>query len=384
MRILLAPGDMRPQPHGVPLAEAGLEAGAAAVALGHGWARARPGDDLRLLPLPDGGAGSAAQIPAAMVDHGIELEGAGPTGQQRPALLVHLGPASAAPGTWVLDAAAIGPVPSDPGQARREAEEGSTAGYGQVLRAALEVVSPGEELVIGLARTAAHDGGAGLIDAMGGAGRAARAVGGRRLTLALADTSPLGGLGGTGRALSSLAGLSPEAAQEADRRACAAATALAARLGGPGGVAREPLLATTPPLTASTWGTGAGGGSALVLRALGARALPGARVLAGLLGLDRAVEDRELVLTAVGEAFDVLEDSVPQVVGRAAEALALPAVLVAGRAAAPRGELAAAGICASYGLEDPRSDEPWAGGGTPALTARLEAMGERLARTWSR
>lgn len=392
MRVLLAPGGMHPQPHGVPLTELGLGASAVAEALARGWARSRPGDDLRLLPLPDGGAGGAAELPAGTVAACLHLTGTGPTGQERGARLVRLGPGSAAPGTWFLDAAALCPLPVGPGQARREAEEGSTAGFGQVLGAALEVVGSDEELVVGLARTAVHDGGAGLIEALGGPGSAVRALRGRRLVLALADTAPLGGLSGAGRALAELADLGPETAQEVDRLACARATGLSTdlasrveRAGQGERVPRVGLAAAAPVPTVTAWGTGAGGGCALVLRALGARALPGARVMAALLGLEGALGDRDLVLTSTGEAFDVLEDCVPQVVGRAAGALALPAVLVAGRAGVPRGELAAAGLCASYGLEDSRAVAPaWDSGGAGAVAARLEAIGERLARTWSR
>lgn len=123
----------------------------------------------------------------------------------------------------------------------------------------------------------------------------------------------------------------------------------------------------------------------MVLRALGARALPGARVAAGLLGLDAAVEDVDVVVTAVGEAYDILADSVPEVVGAAASRLALPAILVAGVSAVPRGELAGAGIVSQYALTDPGAPGgQWFDGGAASIVQRLEAVGERLARTWSR
>ena len=123
------------------------------------------------------------------------------------------------------------------------------------------------------------------------------------------------------------------------------------------------------------WGTGAGGGAALALRALGAWAGPGARVMAGLIGLQEAMEDREMAVVACGEAFDVLADSVVAVVGLGAGALALPAVLVAGRCVVPRSELAAAGISSAYSLENllGRGGE-WDAGGPRQVEARLEAI----------
>uniref|UniRef100_UPI002354C2C7 glycerate kinase n=1 Tax=Actinomyces israelii TaxID=1659 RepID=UPI002354C2C7 len=123
-----------------------------------------------------------------------------------------------------------------------------------------------------------------------------------------------------------------------------------------------------------------------VLRALGARAVPGARAMAHLLGLDDAISGQDLVVTSAGEVYDVLADSVVAVVGTAAGALALPTVLVAGRSMVPRGELAGAGVVSSYALEDAGGGSPadWVSGGPEAVKSRLAELGSRLARSWSR
>ena len=55
-----------------------------------------------------------------------------------------------------------------------------------------------------------------------------------------------------------------------------------------------------PRLSTSTWGTGAAGGGAMVLRALGAWARPGARVMAEILGLTDEALGQDLVVTASG------------------------------------------------------------------------------------
>ena len=150
-------------------------------------------------------------------------------------------------------------------------------------------------------------------------------------------------------------------------------------------------LAVSGRLSVTSWGTGAAGGGAAVLRALGARAMPGPRVMAHLLGLDEAVGEQDLVVTSVGEAYGVLADSVIAVVGTAAASLALPAVLVAGRTAIPHGELAEVGIVSAYALESagaPRDATArpvaWNAGGRRAVRGRLVEMGARLAGSWSR
>lgn len=401
MRVLLAPGAMSPEPGGAPIAELGLGARAVAEALARGWSRARPDDALALLPIPDGGPGLTTAIQPGAVEDRAVLDVPGPLGQARQAALVRLtraagaGGAGAAGATWVLDAASIAPIPADRREAGREAEHGSTRGLGEAMRQALGRAREGDVLVVGLARTAAHDGGAGLLDALGGPEGARALIAGRDVVLALADTAPLGGMNGAGQGLIALTGLAPAAVQDLDRRACSRASALLPALAGGDPAPKALLIGQAPgagvgaeghrdgPLRPSGWGTGAGGGAAIILRALGARALPGARVAAGLTGLEAAAEEADLVVTAVGEAYDILADSVVDVVGAAASRLALPAVLVTGISAVPRGELAGAGIVSQYALT-PAGGGQWIDGGAPGIAQRLEGLGERLARTWSR
>ncbi|MDU0349044.1 glycerate kinase, partial [Actinomyces sp. MRS3W] len=194
---------------------------------------------------------------------------------------------------------------------------------------------------------------------------------------------PLGGVSGAGQNLTAVTTLTGERAQALNRDACAAAARI---LSAVGSRPRSLPIAgdgAAPVLSVTSRGTGAGGGAALVLRALGARALPGARVMSALEGLEDAVANQDLVVTAAGEVYDVVADCVTAVVGEAAGAQALPTVLVAGRLAAPRGELAAAGVVTAYTLEQPGTDAAtWR---TDAgLRDRLVAAGGRLARTWSR
>ncbi|WP_328705212.1 glycerate kinase [Actinomyces faecalis] len=409
MRVLLAPGGMYPEPGGVPVTTAAvsLHASAVAQALAAGWCSQRPEDRLTLLPVADGAAGSAAVFPPSMVAGRVVLQASGPLGQVREADLIRLsqreegqtdGAAESSSGsraTWFLDAARLVALPADRDEAAREALEGTTFGLGQALAAALGRTAPGDVLVVGLARSAVHDGGAGLIDGLGGAAGATTAVEGRELVLALADGVALGGLSGVGQGLVAVTSLGAEQAQERDRAACAAAASLVTQLAersGSGGPGRRVLpvvgadRSVPGTLSVTSWGSGAGGGAALVLQVLGARAVPGPRVMASLLGLDAAVSHNDLVVTAAGEVYDVLADSLTAVVGQAASDRALPVVLVTGRGLVPRGELAAAGVSATYSLEEAGAGTAgaWDGEDRQALRRRLEDMGARLARSWSR
>ena len=405
MRVLLAAGGMHPEPGGVPLVsgQGGLSADAAAAALRSGWLAARPDDEVTALPVPDGGPGSALALPAARIRSRTVLHGAGPLGDIREVDLVALetapGPVESAgqtgsgthrprSATWFLDAARLTAPPADRALAGRQAREGTTRGLGEVLAAALDATGADDVLIAGLARGAVHDGGAGLLDGMGGLRAALGLVAGRELVLALADDAPLGGMNGAGQALTALSDLSAQQAQDLDRRACARARRILVELAAPR-VGALPVIATPertgPAVSVTARGTGAAGGAALVLRALGARALPGPRLMAQLVDLASAARRAELIITTAGEVYDVLADSLTAVVGSVATELALPAVLVAGRAAVPRAELAGAGVVGVYALEEAGGPGgAWDRGGSRAVAGRVEDMGRRLARTWSR
>jgi len=296
--------------------------------------------------------------------------------------------------------------PTDSGEGAQEALQGSTYGLGQVIGTALRRTRPSDTLLVGLSRSAVHDGGAGALDALGGATAAMDLLAGRSLGLVLADDVALGGMNGAGASLAEVTSLSPEQAQELDRRACAVAmeavnTADTIRHSSSGAQRMLPVVSALDDtrtssvpgnlelegaarMSASTWGTGAAGGSAMVLRSLGAWARPGARVMAEILDLSGSVRDQDLVVTASGELYDVLADSIVGVVGQHAASQALPCVLVCGRSATTRGELAGAGVTNAYSLQEPHAVEPWDCAGPDALETRLTDLGARLARTWSR
>ena len=79
MKVLLAPGGMWPEPNGVPLAGSGsgLAPGRVASGLARGWRAARPHDSLTLLPMADGGPGSAQVIVPDQVASREVIQGRG-------------------------------------------------------------------------------------------------------------------------------------------------------------------------------------------------------------------------------------------------------------------------------------------------------------------
>ena len=416
MKVLLAPGGLWPEPAGVPLTGSGrgLAPSRVASGLARGWRAVRPDDALTLRPTADGGPGSAQVIAPDQVASREVIQGRGPLGQVREVDLVRLVPSPSRSGnrrpgeagTWFLDAARLLALPADPDEAAQEALEGSTSGLGGVIGAALSRTGPLDTLLVGMSRSAVHDGGAGAIDALGGLRAAKDLLSHRSLGLVLADDIALGGMNGAGAALASTTSISPERAQALDRRACVRAMEVvseaqdldAGAVGphrplpvvsalddtGSSVSAHAPNSVGSTRLSASTWGTGAGGGSALVLRALGAWARPGARAMTELVSLSDAVQGQDLVVTAWGELYDVLTDGVVGVVGQQAASQAQPCILVCGRCAVSRGELAAAGVTNAYGLQEAHAAEPWEATDSHGLEARLTDLGSRLARTWSR
>lgn len=403
MKVLLATGAMFPEPHGVPLAGENpaqiLHAGVVGEYLARGWQRSRPNDALTVLPIPDGGPGSAQALRAAFAQRGqpvqeCYLQAPDALGQEREIALLCLQPE--APSTaqhWFLDAGSLLAVPSDRGRAARAATEGSTAGLGVLLLRALEIVPAAATLIVGLARSAVHDGGAGLLDAFEGAQGLAEAFAGRHLELALADDTALGGLSGAGAQLAAITGIDELTAQELDRQACTSVSRLLAQLRAATG--RRELLPLSVPggavvktnvgtPGANAWGSGAAGGASALLQVLAQRTVNGPRLFSDLLHVSDAVTQAELVLTSAGDMYDVLAVSVPATLGLQAQAQALPTVLVAGRCMAPSGELAEAGIVSAYAVEDRLAGRRWDELSFPELCTQLEEMGARLARTWSR
>lgn len=371
-----------------------------AAALTQGWAAERPDDELEELALSDGSAGVLDVLPPG----GREIVVVpGPLGEPVPASLVRAGRT-----VWI-DADDVLGARLAPGRVAQCLEEGTSAGLGALLAHAAH--SGAGRIVVGLGVAGLHDAGAGLLTELGGGPhdvpRAAERLEGLDVVLALAVDEPLTGLHGTGAQLAERHGIDPARAQELDGRTGRAADRILRSAGERRGRTALPLLghghaghehagdgttgegATASRLTTRTDGGGAGGGTALALLALGARAFDGADVVASELGLGAALDRLAgvgLVVTSAGEVGpDEARRSVMATVGRAAADRALPVVAVGRTVTSSRRELAPAGVSASAALVPGRHpDEPPAADDPAALRSALVDRGTRLARTWSR
>ena len=365
MRVLLAPDCFGES----------LTAVDAARAMAAGWRRARPHDELVLLPLSDGGPGFVEVLRAALVDAKlvsltVEDALARPV---RAELLLHDGTA------YVESAQACGLHLLAAGE--RDPGVTTTYGVGQLVRAAVEAGA--RRVVVGLGGSATNDGGAGLLAALGvtrldaeGRGlepgglalaRVARLVGqpppGLELVAATDVDAPLLGPTGASEVFGPQKGADPEQVARLDAALTTWAGLLEAHLG---------MQVRDLP------GAGAAGGLGAALLALGAVREPGIALVAGLVGLADRVGDVELVVTGEGR-FDAssLRGKVVAGVAGAAAAGAVPCIVVAGQVAVGRREATALGVSATYALADEVGlDRALADphGSLAAVTARVASL----------
>ena len=378
MRVLLAPCGFTGT----------LTARQAAEAMAEGWAQTAPADQLTLQPLSDGGRDfldalhrgddDAWRVTTATVT--------GPGGEPRPATLhLHRGT-----GRVHLSTEEILGGPSG------DLTTATSRGLGEALLAARELGPSG--IVVGVGETAVHDGGAGLLAALGagparllgdgplplaGLGevtglRQARAgFAGMSLVAAVRDRLPLLGLDGASARAAAGRGATREQAQALEEALSVFAHACERDLGLLG---RE-LLGAGARLHRAPGG-GAGGGLGFALAVLGFDLRPGPGWVADAVGLPELVGAADLVVTGEG-CFDwrSLRDSVAVAVADAGLAAGVPVIVLAGQVEAGRREITSIGVESAYPVAD----------GGPAVAAALAdpagtltARAARVARTWSR
>jgi glycerate 2-kinase len=300
-----------------------LSAGAATAAIADGWAATRPGDELRLLPMSDGGPGFCAVLHAALEgSRELALVTTDPLGRPVPAaVLLHAGTA------YVESAQAVGLARLTVGE--RDPEATTSYGLGALL---IEAVSSGaQKVVVGLGGSATNDGGQGLLQALADSpdGADLPAVI-RALDLVIASdvANPLLGLNGATAIFGPQKGASREAVARLEGR-------------------MQRWVAEVPGFdsVADLPGAGAAGGLGAALLWLGGRREPGAELVAQAIALERAVADADLVITGEG-TYDAtsLRGKVVGTVAAAAQEAALPCVVLAGQLRVGRREAAAHGV----------------------------------------
>ena len=358
-----------------------LSATAAAEAIAAGWRRTAPDDELRLLPLADGGTGFVEVLHAALGGEWHELEVTGPFGDPVAARWLRIGDTA-----YLESAAACGLhfVPRE----RRVPEVARTVtsrGVGELVADARDAGVA--EVVIGLGGSATTDGGAGMLAALGAVpvddagaplpdGGAALArcarlegtvqLGGVRLVAAADVDNPLLGRHGAVAVFGPQKGADDAAVAELDAALARFADALAAAFGVD--VRDEP-------------GAGAAGGLGAALLACGAKRVSGAGLVRELVGLDAELDKAQLAITGEG-SFDwqSLRGKLITAVARGAADRGLPCVVLAGQVSVGRREAAAVGVDAAYGVAE-HAGGVEASMADPAGT--LAALAEHVAQKWS-
>jgi glycerate 2-kinase len=308
----------------------------AARALAAGWLAERPGDEVVLRPMADGGEGTvdafALAVPGARP---MPVTVLGPDGRDVSTAWLLL-----PDGTGVVElASASGLTLLDPLLPR----EAHTYGFGQAIAAALD--GGARRLLLAVGGSSSTDGGAGALAALGArflddAGQPVPLGGGGLERLAEVDflglrdlppggasvltdvANPLLGELGAAAIFGPQKGASPEDVDVLD-------------------AALARLAALLPGVDPGTPGAGAAGGAGFGLLAWGAALTPGSAAVATALNLADAVRGAALVVTGEG-AYDEQSAAgkVPHHVAALAAAAGVPVALVAGRIGAPTGGFA--------------------------------------------
>jgi glycerate kinase len=370
-----------------------LTAVEAAAAIEAGWRRQRPGDELSLVPMADGGPGFVDALHACLGGTLHALTVTGPLGRPTPATLLLTPAAAEAPGetgtAYVESAQACGLalLPRADGDPRGRpeadiAEVATTLGVGEMLRTALQAGA--STVVVGLGGSGSNDAGAGLLAALGATSEpdgALRAGATQLRDLTSVDLQP---------ALELLGGARLVAASDVSNPLLGLRGAT--NVYGPQkGITHERLFAVDGALThfahlvdrdrAGQPGAGAAGGLGYALALLGAQRRPGLDIVAEANGLDARLPQADLVITGEGSlAPQTFTGKVVAGVAQRCAAAGVPCVAVAGRLEVGSRELRAAGIDGAYSTVE-------LVGAAESLqrpAEALSALAQRVARTWGR
>ncbi|MDP4548639.1 MAG: glycerate kinase [Marinobacter sp.] len=343
MRIVIAPDSFKEC----------LAADQVASALGRGWAKAAPRDEIIEVPLADGGEGTTVALTEAL--HG-QLHSVTVTGPLGEPVVARYGLTNNS-GTAIIEVAegsGLHCVPSD----QRNALTASSYGTGELMLEAL--AHKPKALIMGLGGSATTDGGAGILQALGA-----------KLLDKEGNRIPPGGIG-----LAKLASLDLQPALDAlgDTRlvvACDVNNPLtgpngAAVVFGPQkGASIQQLIKLDANLAhfarlakkqgwdiASFPGSGAAGGiGGMVAGILGAQLRPGIELVMETVELERHIQTADLVITAEG-AIDNQSayGKTPAGVALVARKYSVPVVGFAGMLGQDFSALQAQGLTAAFSI----------------------------------
>ena len=361
LRVLVAPDSFKGSLTSVEVARA----------LAAGWRRARPGDEIRLAPLADGGEGTLVAIEAAGGWQWREADARDPLGRLIRARWLARDDGRAA----VIEMAAASGL-SRLTAAERDAVNATTAGTGDLLRAVLDAGI--REVALGIGGSATTDAGAGMLRDLGATvSEDLASVDLSGLDPRLAETSlriacdvsnPLLGPDGAAAVYGPQKGATPELVATLDERLARFADALEEATG-----RRE----------RDTPGAGASGGLGFGLLCLAGhlaslRLEPGIDLVMREAGFDLALDTADLVITGEGriDAQTAFGKTALGVAKRAHDA-GVPCIAVGG-GVTPDGieALGGIGVTVVPVSEGPQTvEQAMAAGAAP-----LERCGERIAR----
>lgn len=342
MRILICPDKFK----------GSLSASEAAAAIERGITEGWPEAETILCPLADGGEGTLEVLVKATGGRLVEMEVTGPLGEKRRAPFGITGDGKTAI-VEMASASGLELIPSE----RRDPKRTTTAGTGDLIRAALDLGI--RRVIVGIGGSGTNDGGTGMAAALGarfldqqgeelppGGGRLERL---HRLDLSRLDPrireteivvasdvdNPLLGPQGATRVYASQKGATPEDVELLERGLARLAEVTARSLGR--------RLENNP-------GAGAAGGLGFGLMAfLGARMEPGIEVVMEAVGFQRLLVSSQLVITGEGR-LDAQSTRGKTVNGVARKALerGLPVLALGGEIATGAEALHEIGVTAMF------------------------------------
>lgn len=339
-----------------------------------------------LAPVADGGDGTVDAALAAGFER-VQVRAEGPTSEPVDTAF------AAREGVAVVEMADVSGLGRLP-QGRLAALEASSYGTGEVIQAALDHGC--HTIVLGIGGSASTDGGAGMVQALGGrlldsAGEELPRGGGALSRLARVDLTgldprlaktrlivasdvdnPLTGPRGAAAVYGPQKGASPEDVESLDAALSWWASLVAASTP-PGESAGEPVHELP--------GAGAAGGVGFgAMAVLGAELQPGIDLILDLLRFHEKLQGARLVITGEGSLDEqTLSGKAPHGVASAAAAAGIPVVAVCGRLLLTVERLRGAGIQQAYSLTDIETDvQRSLTEAGPLLEQRVRA----LARDW--
>lgn len=345
--------------------------------IAQGWARTAPHAEIEAFASHDGGAGFGALVAEHIVPHTVSTHPVlvpGPHGAEVPAVItlatrsgVGDGPEEAVPTvTAYLDTHQIAGRHLVDAELLRDPGTLSSEGVGRALLLARELGAG--RVVIGVGPLACHDGGRGLLQALGAGDDLSRLPtvrqewAGTQLVLATTTEASLLGFHGASATLAEH-GVDPEVTQRLETRF----GELTDRVNAVLPPQRDLLtgLARRPERGA---GAGAGGGVGYAVQLLGARTDTGARFLLDELGVRTRLPGALLVLVTDVYDYRCVHQGVVADTARSALDVAAPTVVLAHEVAVGRREGMSLGVSGSYA---PRGAEG------------LSELAARVARTWT-